>query len=296
MRIIITGAGGFLGKNLIQGLAGCSHIQICAITSQVEILKKQFGQVKNMEFWSAEILSSAECSLSKEDILINCAFPRRSDGEYLAQGLDYIFNILRTAVQKGIGGVINISSQSVYSQKRESAAVEEETSVELESMYAAGKYAAELLTAAICSEIAYTNIRMASLIGPGFDQRVTNRLVDCALKNGEITIQTGSEKFGFLDVEDAVSGILSLLRRPFSSWRPVYNLGGAGAYSLLDIANVIVDVFHEELERNVALNICTGESAVNTAVDSDLLSMDSGYHQNVSLKESIRRILNAKLK
>lgn len=296
MRIIITGAGGFLGKNLIQELIKWKHVQICAVTSQVEILKKQFAQAENMEFWPAETLSLAECGLNKEDLLINCAFPRRSDGEALARGLDYTFNILRMAVQSGIGGVINISSQSVYSQKRDLAAVENETPVELESMYAAGKYAVELLTAAICDDIAYTNIRMASLIGPGFDQRVTNKLVDNALKNRKITIRAGKEKFGFLDVEDAVSGIVSLIRLPFRSWRPIYNLGGTEAYTLLDIANMIVDVFREELGINVTLDVLAGESVSNTDVDSSLLTADTGYQQAVSLKASIRKILNAKLK
>ena len=96
----------------------------------------------------------------------------------IADGLKYIQSVFEKSVEGNAAVIVNISSQSVYSQKRTEAATEE-TPVCLESPYAVGKYAVELMLESICrgSKTRYTNLRMASLIGPGFDQRIVNRLV-----------------------------------------------------------------------------------------------------------------------
>ena len=67
----------------------------------------------------------------------------------------------------------------------------EETSLNLETKYAVGKYATELLVNKICRNIPHTNLRMASLIGEGFEQRITNKLVAKAILGGDLDIIGG---------------------------------------------------------------------------------------------------------
>lgn len=296
MRIIVTGASGFLGKNIVKKLIDDGQVEIHALTSQTEILQREFAGVNNVKVGESEDIALGKYNFNKEDVLINCAFPRLAMGGEFAQGLEYISRTLSSAVERGIGAVINISSQSVYSSQRNSAASESDTLVDLETVYATGKYATELLTGVTCYKTAYTNIRMASLIGPTFNQRITNKLVDNALGNGEISVATGKEKFGFLDIEDAVMGILEIIQLPSEKWKKVYNLGGRQEYSLLEIANTIAKVFQEEMGRAIEVKISPGTSTINTALDTTLLSMDTGYQQGVTLEESIRKILKEKLK
>lgn len=175
-KILITGAGGFLGRYLIEA---CFHkeFEIIAISSQKESLYKQFSGTDILVVDKLEALST---DWSKIDVLINCAFPRNVDGEKIAEGLEYVAKVLEKANRDGVGFVINISSQSVYSQNRCEAA-NENTSVCLDTKYAIGKYVTELMTNSICREIRHTNLRMASLIGPEFEQRLVNKFIKSAL-------------------------------------------------------------------------------------------------------------------
>lgn len=295
MRLIITGAGGFLGQEIIRQLSNDNNYYVYALTSQTEQLKKKYIDNSHIVICQKDSLIQKSSILKDADILINCAFPRGTGGKQLADGLNYIKDSLEAAVENGIGAIINISSQSVYSQKRTTSATELST-VDLESSYAVGKYATELLTTTICAEIPFTNIRLASLIGPGFNQRVTNKLVDKALQDEKLTVMVGKQYFGFLDVEDAARGILKLVEQYPQMWKPIYNLGSENSYSLLDIAETIVYVFKNYFGKKITLETKLGESEGNTDLNSTLLKKDTGYEASISLKESILRIVQEKTK
>lgn len=294
MRIILTGAGGFLGRGLLERLRD-AETEVCALTSQAEDLALRFQGSGNLSFLPGDALLTGALRISQGDILVNCAFPRLASGAPFAQGLRYLRDSLRAAANQGVGGVINISSQSVYSQVRECAATEE-TEAAPENMYAVGKYAAELMTESVCAgHCPCTHVRLASLIGPGFDQRVTNKLVEKARLEGRLVVQNSLQQFGFLDIEDAVSGILGLVALPPERWRPVYNLGAEGTYSLPEIARTVAAVCRAELGREIVVDVTEGDAVLNTALDCTLLQFDTGYRQRVSLEESIVRILRRQL-
>ncbi len=293
MNIIVTGASGFLGRELVSQLGESNKYTVVALTSNKNELEKYFSENANVVVFDREGLFKQNIKIEKKDVLINCAFPRSADQD-LAEGMEYVKSVLEVAVQNRIGAVINISSQSVYSSKRKKPANEEEK-VQLNSMYAVGKYATELLTQSICREIPYTNIRLASLIGPGFDQRVTNKLVDIALDKKNLSIKIGKQYWGFLDVEDAARGISSLLNIPLNKWRKIYNLGSNSAYTLLEVAQVIKKVLKETYDIEISINTEVAESEQSSALDSTAIEQDTGYVPTIILEESIRRIISKKI-
>lgn len=293
MNIVVTGAGGFLGRELVSQLVECNKYNVFALTSSKDELENYFAGNAKVIVFDRDVLFRQNIKIDKTDILINCAFPRSADKD-LADGMEYVKNVLESAVQNRIGAVINISSQSVYSPKRNRPANEGEK-VQLTSMYAVGKYATELLTQSICQEIPYTNIRLASLIGPGFDQRVTNKLVDIALDKKNLLIKTGKQYWGFLDVEDAARGIKSLLKVPLNKWRKIYNLGSNNAYTMLEIAQMIKKVLKETYDIEISINTEVAESEQSSALDSMSIQQDTGYTPQISLEESIRRIISKKI-
>lgn len=286
MRVVITGASGFLGRNLIESLSGRENITVLALSSRPETVcggKNVIACGKNAVF-------TGEQPLQKDDILIHCAFPRTASGAEFAQGLDYVARILEEADRSGIRGVINISSQSVYDSKRTSPAAETDP-VCPEGGYAIGKYAQELLGRGICRHVPFTNVRLASLIGPGFDQRLTNKLVDFALASGKLTVKDNNQRFGFLDVADAVSGICSLLDVDPQKWEPVYNLGAAAEYTLKELAVIVKNTVEQEMHKTVEITVNSGEEASSSALDSQLLHQTTGYVPRISMEQSIRCIL-----
>lgn len=267
IKVLITGGSGFLGRSLLAyGNGGCQYI---VATSRKDTLQSLFRDrndvhvIDNSELWSQD--------WQKIDVLLNCAFPRNTNGIQMAAGLRFLEKLFCSAVDGGVGAIINISSQSVYSPVRASAATED-SELDLQSNYAVGKYAVELMLDGICRKIPHTNLRMASLIGAGFDQRITNKLVDRVLNGQNIQIVKGDQLFGFMDVRDAVSGIERILKSNPEHWRNVYNFGIRGGYTLDEIAKEICRVGYLYCGKDVQYSyadsgtVATGNSALDCSL------------------------------
>lgn len=291
-KIVITGASGFLGNNLIKALKVEGKYSIHAFSSHGDELQSR-NKDKYIQYHHKKIIfSGIGKDILKDAIIINCAFPRNSTGVGLADGLKYIQEVFLRSRQAHARAVINISSQSVYSQKREEIATEV-TPVCLESPYAVGKYSTELMLDSVCQEtdVLYTNLRMASLIGPGFDQRIVNRFVKQALQKTPIQVVRSKQLFGFLDIEDAVNALISLIETPIETWKTTYTVGNGKGYSIEEIAESVEKVFKKNDIPFMNISTETGDGVGNTGVSYRLLHEDTGFAPTLDLKDSIQKIL-----
>lgn len=286
MKIAITGAGGLLGQNILQILKETDN-KAYAFSSQGDLLRKKFSGANNFHF-----LELTDEIPDGTDVLINCAFPRNEDGEQMAAGLKYIQEIFCQCVEKRVGAVINISSQSVYSQSRDYPA-DENSGINLESKYAVGKYASELMLNTICQNTRHTNIRMASLIGTHFDQRIVNKFVKTALTDKELTVLAGRQAYGYMDVQDAADALVTMCLDTNNSkqWEEVYNLGIENTYSLIDIASEVQRQVEAELGCKVKLNKRKHEARLNTALNSQRFYETFNWKPKISLEKTVRNIL-----
>lgn len=287
MKIFITGASGFLGRNLIDVLIKRGDYGIYALTSQVETLSKLYNK-HSVIVVDKEYLFQDYNDLDDESIIINCAFPRNSNGIQMADGLRYIQQVFETGVKKRVVGIINISSQSVYSQKRKFEADETED-ICLESTYAVGKYATELMLESICkiNGIHFTNIRLGSLIGVGFEQRIVNKLVRQAYENKRVLIKSNEQIFGFLDVRDAAIGIVSLVEMDSYLWAKIYNLGNENGYTLEVIADKIRIILKEYFDIMVQIETVLGDEQLNSTLNMQRLTKDTGFKISVGIEKTI---------
>lgn len=290
MRILISGAGGFLGDNLIEYFLNHTKHDLVALTSQRQKVMGKYleygNRIKVVENFNLEI------DWHTVNILINCAFPRNSDGVQMAKGLSFISDLLIKATCGGVGAVINISSQSVYSQSRLEPATEQ-TELDLESKYAVGKYASELMTDAICRTIPHTNIRLASLIGPEFTQRIINKFVAQAIEGKNLQIIGGTQRFGFLDIRDAVSGIAAVCAHLCDNWDEVYNLGANEDYTLEEIARCVCELSGKYCTKTIRYEVEPSEQAQNSALDCVNFREDFQWKPAYKLMDMVMSIYEA---
>ena len=290
-KIVITGASGFLGRHLVERLRDDERYRVFALSSRPDGLQERIGGT-NVTYLHKDVAADERSAeMMKGAIVVHCAYPRNSVGISIADGLRYIQNVFESAAGHGAAAIINISSQSVYSQLRTEMATEE-TPICLESPYAVGKYAVELMLESICrgAQTRFTNLRMASLIGPGFDQRIVNRFAAKLIHREPITVVLQDRRMGFLDVEDAVNAILSVLDCPLERWRPVYNVGTGSGYTVEEIYEAVASALKERMTVPAPVRE-TGSDGSSSAVSYELLRADTGFRPKLSLYDSIERII-----
>lgn len=285
-NVILTGAGGFLGREIIRQCVKRRDINIIAITSNPLRLEEYIFE-NRIKFINPNNYETAFAY--KGSILVNCAFPRAND-EDMAAGLEYIKNIFECAAKNKIAGVINISSQSVYSQNRVKAA-ENNEKVVLESKYAVGKYSIELLLSVMFNTIPHTNLRMASLIGPGFDERLINKLINKIINNEDIVVSGLNQRFEFMDVRDAALGIIAMLSADYSKWEDHFNFGVGHSYTLDELMDLCIK---EAESRKIAYHVRREESEAfhNNSMNSEHFMKTFNWCPQYSIEKSIKDIFD----
>ena len=284
-RIIVSGAGGFLGSNIV-AKALDHNIEVVAITSK-EGDNSQIEKINTSEFLTKGYKFRAD------DAFINCLFPTNADGYKMAAGLDKVFKIISNVYSSGCGTFINISSQSVYSSVRKNPATETDLLC-LDTPYAVGKYSSEMFTNEIFRDRRHTNIRMASLLGVGYDQRILNRMVDQALKGEKIKVVGGMQRYGFLDVRDAAAAIVKLSMDCSESWKETYNVGRNESYSLIDVAECICCEIKEKTGKKAEYIVINGQDNRNSSLDSSRFMTEFCWKPEIGLKKTTDDIIMSK--
>lgn len=283
-RIIISGAGGFLGYRIIDKALE-EGISVIAISSG----KKRRSDV---EYVNTDAFLESGYQCSSEDIFINCLFPTNADGYKMADGLHKVYRIIDRAHESGVGAFINISSQSVYASRR-TAPAKEEQQLSLETPYAVGKYSSEEMVNRIFSDRPHTNIRMASLLGVGYDQRILNRMVIQALKGEQLKVVGGMQQYGFLDVRDAAAGLIKLAKSDPEMWKEEYNLGRNESYTLIDVVECIVTQVKQKAGMDVAYTVTEGQDNRNSSIDASVFMRSFDWKPEITLSETTADIIRS---
>ncbi len=293
MNVFITGAGGFLGKYIIRNLLDNGACSVFA-TSLFDKDLQAFINMKGFHFVPNDSVLAFD--FSEIDVVVNCAFPRAMDGAGFANGLDFLNELLKKIERHKNCGFIDISSQSVYSFTREEPATEQTQRV-LEASYDVGKYCMEMLTDARLKDHKRVHLRLASLIGPKFDQRLVNKFVKKVIAGEDITLKGGKQLFGFLDVRDCAAAICKVVDK----WNcvtdagEVFNIGAEDSNSLLQIAEIVVAVGKEYGFEKAKIILDETDDWMNSSLDSTKFYDYFNWKPSYKMRDSVHKIYNAEM-
>lgn len=298
LNIAITGAAGVLGTALVVHLSKSTDSRVVALTtrSENEVRSRWAAEGGTEVCRSVEIIETAGIGVANGlqqagniDWLINCAFPRNRDGMELATGLNYQRAVFDAAAKAAVGAVFNISSQSLYRNDRLVPATET-SQLDLDTPYATAKYATELIAQSALTDTPLIHGRLASLIGPKFQQRVVNKLIMRALNGHDLKISTPHVVFDYMDVRDAVEAISAVVRvRPEVGTRHL-NIGSAVPMTLREVAEMVIAVANNEYGQSAALEIIDSSERRSSAMDCLKLQKEYGFRSQFNLVDSIRDI------
>src|SRR5699024_5690965 len=225
--ILITGVSGVLGGKLLSKLIQTGEYNIIGLTSSPELVKANLQEGKSevtlldRRNWYQQIDKGVKITT-----FINCGFPRTSNPTELAEGIVDIIDLIKKSISINVKNIINISSQSVYSQKKDEAATED-IKVCPESLYGMTKYSVEKAIDLLCEyqQVNYSHLRLGSLVNLDFKNRMTYKFVEKGLKGEEIEVDGEDLEVSYLHVDDAVEGIMKMIKSSSKKWRRIYNLG-----------------------------------------------------------------------
>ncbi len=211
------------------------------------------------------------------------------------------FNVLEACVASNVKRVVLASSSAVYGEPDRNP-VRETDSVKPMNSYGITKLAAEEVTrnfAATFPQLSYTIARMFNVYGElNNSPFVIDQFVSQVLSNERPTVfGDGTQKRCFTHAEDVAKGLIAILKTPKSK-NKTYNLGAAaGAISVRDLAQRVIDVLAPESQ--LAINFKKAEKAVRgkeiseSYADITLAQNDFGYAPSIDLDEGLHRLAHA---
>ena len=288
-RIVISGAGGFLGQEIIEKASMFDGPEIIAITSNPQ----KYSEYKNVSCIMTDEFLQKKAKLDRNDIFINCLFPMYADSEQLQAGSLKSNQMIQAARNSNVKALINISSQRVYGSKRSHPAKESDP-FSPQTPYAEEKIKSENFCNKVFENIPYSNIRLSSLLGPDYSKQLVNRMISRALEEGYIVIKGGAQRFSYLDVRDAADALLQMTLASPEQWKSVYNLGNNSSYSLSEIASEIKEILASK-GRYVTVVTNFGDDTSSSELDASLFINDFCWTPSYSLEHSISDIVDYQL-
>lgn len=294
-RVVITGSGGMLGSTLLEKLKNEKRFKIIAVTSQVEKLSKLYKGYDNISIVdSLDMINGDDSS-----ICVNCAFPRTQNGETLAKAMFTTEKLINELMLKNCEYIINISSQSVYAQNGDYIKNEEDI-VAPSNLYGITKLAIEQIVRLICTKynMNYVNIRLGSLAGDKFDQRMINRFYYKILDGDDIYIDKGTPKVSYLHLEDAGSALVRLIDyiRKDNKIDNLYNLSNNDWLLIKDLASISIEKARQLNSEicDIQIKYTDKKSNYNNVINSSKFYKDFNWQPCYTMEKIVWDVYNKK--
>ncbi len=313
MRILVTGAAGFIGSAVSASLKLAGH-EVLGVDSfsdyySIHLKKKRvthFLESKGITFNQVDISNYFEISESikrfKPDSVINLAAQagvrlQMSDfGKYIESNVIGFTNIARASIENNVKNFMYASSSSVYGNTASVPYSESEVSLNPTSYYGSTKRFNELAVATMFmnSDVRVRGLRFFTVYGPwgrpdmAYFRMIANLYAGTPFQlfgNGEI-----ERDFTFID---DVSLIVRELLQELSNRKPGFcdyvNVGGGRPLSMNYLTQVINDLAGRkmELERKPGMK----EDVVRTVSNPSYLIELIGKKPETKLEDGILKSL-----
>ena len=263
MRILVTGAAGFIGSALCEQLMLSNH-EVTAVdnfSDYYDVSLKRLRVKELLSPLSLEVLNLDICDQSKVEKIIASSNPevvihlaaqagvRLSVSEsrkYVDSNLVGFSNVLISTIEKKVPKFLYASSSSVYGDKAEIPYSESESNLHPNSFYGSTKLANELLVPTLVKNSATVarGLRFFTVYGPwGRPDMAYFRMIANAIVGTEFNFfGDGSIERDFTFINDAVKSVINLTlelegRQP--GFSDVVNLGGGRPLSMNYLLEIV---------------------------------------------------------
>lgn len=325
MKILVTGAAGFIGAALVRKLAarGDDILGIDNINDYYDVEMK-YGRLESCGFdrgmiWNVSVSSSLFPGLrflrmdlcdkaaldtlfreEKFDVVINLAaqagvrYSISNPYSYLHSNLEGFLNILEACRNYHPGHLVFASSSSVYGLNAKVPYSEDDKTDSPVSLYAATKKSNELMAHSYSKlyGLRCTGLRFFTVYGPWGRPDMAPMLFTRAISAGEPVkvFNNGNMRRDFTYIDDIVEGIMKVIYSPEPAPRKdpdfrIYNIGCSHPVKLMDFIQELESALGKPAEKEF-LPMQPGD-VIETYADTSHLEHDYGYRPATSLHDGI---------
>ena len=300
MKIVVTGAAGFIGSNLVKKLSEIGHsvlgIDALIDTTYPKELKyfkwSELASIQNVKLQKIDMRSDRlEPLLDDSDLIFNLAAMPGLEGSWLNFDLYQSCNI--NATQKLLEAIdntnrkvrlIHISTSSIYGKFADGA---EETEKIPSSPYGVTKLAAENLIRAYASNsnFDFNILRYFSVYGPGqrVDMAYSKFIRSIYLGNTINVYGDGTQSRTNTYIDDCVNATIAVMKNGEN--RSIYNVSGVEEIDMLSSIRIIEQLLSKKAKINY-LPSRSGDQLL-TKGNIEKLIKDTGFVPKIGIHEGL---------
>lgn len=297
-NLLITGASGYLGRNLILKLLDEDRFNLIVYTRDKKNFKSIF-QYPKVAVYDQNDVDLGKLSFGNVDLIIHMASARpHHNNSQISESISFTNNLFTNALLNQVPAIINISSQAVYGLDNDPL-WKENLAVAPSSPYAVAKYAAEDYLNSmkrLNKQLHCTSIRLGSVAGEanGFPVNdFLSKIVKKSMNNEIIQIYGGNQKLERIDIRDTVDAINLVLKSDSRYWKPVYNLSSGEVKPLIKIAEQCIRMTKNKLNGiSPKLEVIPKEVNMNFGMDSSLFMGDFKWKPKYKFIDTIQSYID----
>jgi nucleoside-diphosphate-sugar epimerase len=285
MRILVTGAGGFLGSAIARRLDESGH--------EVLRLHRKPREVRGEIVADLVDPNLAVRLPARVDLVVHAGAhvpEKEATAERdiaMATNAEATLRLLEYAVQAGARRFIHVSSAAVYGIPKRSGPVSEKDEPQPDNFYALSKLAGELMLESyrFVHGLETVGLRYSYVYGPGMrGSTVIRRFVEMARNHQVIPLLNGGRDFfDLVHLDDAVRALEAAVVRGSG----LYNIGSGSPTTVRELAEAVIAA----VGSRSTLEMCPATATYHSKfLDISKAATELGWRPAITLAEGVARL------
>ena len=307
-RVLITGAGGFIGSHLTQALAHMGA-DVCALVHYNS--RNDWG---NLEYLDKELLRSIKIVTGdvRDSYLVRSVMRGRNivfhlaaliaipysysaPAAFISTNVEGTLNILQAGLDLGVERIVHTSTSEVYGTARY-VPIDESHPLQAQSPYSASKIAADKVAESFYASfnLPVVTVRPFNTFGPRQSARaVIPTIIIQALSKQRVRLGSLAPVRDLNFVADTVEGMM-LASKSDRAVGQVINLGSGRGVTIGQLAGAIFDLLgtHPEIETDPQRLRPEASEVMELIASATRAKELLGWSTRVSLEEGLSRTLD----
>jgi UDP-glucuronate 4-epimerase len=313
MRVLVTGAAGFIGSHLCARLSGLGHnvLGIDNFSDYYSLVLKHdrlnhFTRLSPFDFEEIDITNRADLhhsiqKFSPELVVHLAAQPGvrltiQEYDRYIDSNLLGFGNVIKATLENQVPSFLYASSSSVYGDNATIPYIESEDGLKPISFYGATKLSNEIMAKSISSNVKtkIRGLRFFTVYGPwGRPDMAYFKIANALLNNEHFTMYgDGSILRDFTFIDDTVTSIGKLINQihlATEEVNDVVNVGGGKPHSLFEMIETLESLTGKKLKLTVSDKV---EGDVKKTISDTKLQLElTGFIPEISLEQGLSLFL-----